>query len=105
MVQAGSSAIPAGRCKSVPVMPDLVEPTDAYVIVKDRAAGQKLAYVYFEEEPAARGGGQPAHARRGAPGAPKAEAPASSSARRNFIENGRVKPPPFTSEQTAAVPA
>jgi hypothetical protein len=73
MVQAGSSAISAGRCKSVPVMPDLVEPTDAYVIVKDRAGGQKLAYVYFEEEPAARGGGQPAHARRGAPAAPKAE--------------------------------
>jgi hypothetical protein len=28
------------------------------------------------------------------------KAEASSSARRNFIENGGVKPPPFTSEQT-----
>ena len=45
-------------------LPWSVEQQDVCFIVTD-SAGQKLAYVYFEDEPGATLGGQPAHPRRG----------------------------------------
>jgi len=44
-----------------------VEDIDAAFVVKD-GSGQKLAYVYYEEEPGRRIGSQAAHQRRGAAG-------------------------------------